>query len=167
MVAVQECRFRESSAAWEEEYATAFCKLSSFGASFAPGKASIEGLFAGASQGCLSVTQALSLQQCSVCDLAHYDTITGVGGRAPPSAPVPATADFPTPAGLADSRAGSPVPVEFVEVCSSRSAANVIKVWLENRSVCFYRCPRSDGTHTGSSCLVFESGLGNCAPGSP
>lgn len=92
------CRFRESSAAWEEEYATAFCKLSSFGASFAPGKVSFEDVFSGPSQPCLSVAETLSLQQCPVCDLAHYDSISGVGGGNVPPPPAADSPPAPAPA---------------------------------------------------------------------
>lgn len=64
--------FRTDSPAWEKVFATAFCKLSNFGASYAPGKASFEKLFSGPTKPCLSVGSVLSVKECEGCSLDKY-----------------------------------------------------------------------------------------------
>lgn len=71
--------FRENRAAWEETYATAFCKLTSFGAHFVPNKVSLQQQLTGAAQGCLTSGSVLSMKECQTCELSKFGTLRDPG----------------------------------------------------------------------------------------
>jgi hypothetical protein len=78
-------KYANDAAAWEADYAVAFCKLSDYGANYTTTKVSFQSLFTGPTTGCLDVASVLSTKQCPACEIANRDP--GVVKDATPISP--------------------------------------------------------------------------------